>query len=65
MAFFHESTIDKSVWRELFAAMALHGLLMSGRGPEEPETGSGEISDADWYAKSAYQLADAMLRARK
>lgn len=46
--------VDKSMQRDLFAAMAMQGLLAH----------SGDI-DMDLLAKRAYQIADAMLKARE
>lgn len=46
--------------RDYFAANALNGLLAHGVQRHE----AGESARSDWYASTAYQIADAMLAER-
>jgi hypothetical protein len=46
--------------RDYFAAKAMQGLIASPRG-----TPNGTDATTSWYAKGAYLMADAMLKARE
>lgn len=50
--------------RDYFAAKAMQGLLASARDFTADEDASKPITSWDDYARGAYQMADAMLKAR-
>lgn len=59
-----ETLQEEDILRDVFAAQALQGLLAS---PVYSPTGvtPGQLAQASQFANLAYELADAMLAARK
>jgi hypothetical protein len=53
---------DGMTLRDYFAAKALQGMLCNGFMPDQVSQPSNETYD---YTRAAYQLADAMLKARE